>query len=194
MNYNLLKDKVYLTLLAFYNHKKMPSFIELGKIIGITRQTASVKVKELLNNSIISVDENGILLVNNDLDIDVSLLREYLKENNFSFNVLQMRELLFSISKVQTKTEIANELGISRSSLYTDDHIVVYGICSEGKIKYIGTTKHYQDRINQHISNKPFLNSSNFVILADNVGNHGYNLELELIHLLQPEWNKMGKN
>lgn len=194
MNYSLLKDKVYLTLLAFYNHKKMPSFIELGKIIGITRQTASTKTKELLNSGIISIDESGMLLVNNDLDIDVSLLREYLKESNFSFDVLRMKELLFPIVKAQTKTEIANELGVSRTSLYTDDHVVVYGICSEGKIKYIGTTKHYQDRINQHINNRPFLNSSNFVILADNVGNYGYNLELELIHLLQPEWNKMGKN
>ena len=99
MNYSLLKDKVYLTLLAFYNHKKMPSFTELGKIIGITRQTASTKTKELLNNGIISIDEEDILLVNNDLDIDVSLLREYLKKNNFSFDVLQMKELLFPISK-----------------------------------------------------------------------------------------------
>ena len=193
MNYSLLKDKVYLTLLAFYNHKKMPSFTELGKTIGITRQTASTKTKELLNNGTISIDENGMLLVNNDLDIDVSLLREYLKKNNFSFDPLQMKELLFPISKAQTKTEMANELGVSRSSLYKDDHIVVYGICSEGKIKYIGTTKHYQDRIRQHIKNRPFLSSSNFVILADNVENYGYNLELELIHLLQPEWNKMGK-
>lgn len=45
------------------------------------------------------------------------------------------------------KVELAKELKIARSSLYLDNHSVVYGILSEGRIKYIGTTDHFEDRI-----------------------------------------------
>ena len=36
---------------------------------------------------------------------------------------------------------------MSRTSLYLDDNGVVYGIVSEGKIKYIGTSAHFEYRI-----------------------------------------------
>lgn len=84
---------------------------------------------------------------------------------------------------------MAKELGMSRSSLYLSDHSVVYAIQSEGKIKYIGTTAHFENRRADHIKKRPFLTPANFLILVDNVGSDKFNIELELIHLLKPEWN-----
>lgn len=71
---------------------------------------------------------------------------------------------------------------------------VVYGIVSEGKIKYVGTSNNFQDRINKHINKRPFLEKKDFVILKEvNFNQNRFNYELELIHLLQPEWNVLGK-
>ena len=68
MKHELLKNNVYLTLLAFYNNKTMPTYVELGKISGITRQTAAKKVKELIDNNIIKVNTNNILSVDNNME------------------------------------------------------------------------------------------------------------------------------
>lgn len=103
-----------------------------------------------------------------------------------NFDAVQLKYFLFGVDK----TELAKELEVSRSSLYLDTHKVIYAIISEGKIKYIGTTSHYEDRIAQHIKKRPFLTPSNFIILVDNVNK--FDIELDLIHLLQPEWNQMG--
>ena len=190
MDYSLLKNKTYLTLLAYYDFKSMPSFVQLGKDIGVSRQTASNKIKELINKNLINLDEENVVHVNNILNIDVNILKKYLDENN-DINIVDLKCLLFGSSS--NKSELAKELNVSRQTLYTDDHSVVYGICSEGTIKYIGTTAHFEDRVKQHIKNRPFLNPNNFLILRDNVGKDGFNIELELIHLLKPEWNEMGK-
>lgn len=190
MDYSLLKNKVYLTLLAYYDQKKMPSYVELGEKVGISRQTASTRTKELFDEGLIEKSDNKIV-VQNKLNIDVLLLKSYLDNNRF--DPVELKQLLFEDNE-QTKTNLAKELGISRASIYLDQHTVVYAICSEGKIKYIGTTTHYEDRINQHIKKRPFLTPSNFIVLVDNILGSGYNTELELIHLLQPEWNIVGKS
>lgn len=84
---------------------------------------------------------------------------------------------------------------MSRAQMYVDYHSVVYGIYSEGKIKYIGTTAHFEKRIKQHIAKRPYLTSNNFIILADsnNIQIDKFKIENQLIDLLQPEWNIMGK-
>lgn len=190
MDYSLLKNKVYLTLLAYYDQKKMPSYVELGEKVGISRQTASTRTKELFDEGLIEKSDNKIV-VQNKLNIDMLLLKSYLDNNRF--DPVELKQLLFEDSE-QTKTDLAKELGVSRASIYLDQHTVIYAICSEGKIKYIGTTTHYEDRINQHIKKRPFLTPSNFIVLVDNILGTGYRTELELIHLLQPEWNIMGKS
>ena len=190
MDYSLLKNKVYLTLLAQYDQKKMPSYVELGEKVGISRQTASTKTKELFDKGLIEKIDNKIVVCNS-LNIDVVLLKSYLDNNRF--DPVELKQLLFEDSE-QTKTDLAKELGVSRASIYLDQHTVIYAICSEGKIKYIGTTTHYEDRINQHIKKRPFLTPSNFIVLVDNILGSGYRTELELIHLLQPEWNIIGKS
>lgn len=191
-DYSLLKNKVYLILLAYYDNKEMPPFTELGKQIGITRQTASTKVKELLSQDIIALDTDDTVKVANPLNIDKEELIKYLTKTD-SFNSQGLKEHLFGVSS-KTKKEQAKELGISRASLYLDNHSVVYGIQSEGKIKYIGTSSHFEDRIQQHIKRRPFLTPSNFIILADNSQAESFDIERELIHLLQPEWNVMSKD
>ena len=59
MKNKLLKDNVYLTLLAFYRNQKMPSYSELGRKIGLTRQTVSTRVKKLIQDKIIELDEDS---------------------------------------------------------------------------------------------------------------------------------------
>jgi predicted transcriptional regulator len=81
MKHELLKNNVYLTLLAFYNNKTMPTYVELGKISGITRQTAAKKVKELIDNNIIKVNTNNILSVDNNMELDVDILKDLLDKN-----------------------------------------------------------------------------------------------------------------
>lgn len=171
----------------------MPSFIELGKQIGISRQTASSKFKELLNINLVSLNDDNIINVKNELNIDVDLLRDYLDNYINKFDAVQLRFILFDDIKGEiSKTQLAKEMGLSRNSLYTDNHSVIYAIHSEGKIKYIGTTSHYRDRIAQHIKKRPFLTSANFLILVEDTDVDKFNIELNLIHLLKPEWNKMG--
>lgn len=193
MDYSLLKNKVYLTLLAYYDGYKMPSFIRLGEVLGVTRQTASTKVKELMSQDLVSINEEGIVAVRNELNIDVEKLRGYLDAEKV-FNPVKLRELLFTMSPYITKKDIAKELKIAKGTMYLDDHSVVYGIYSEGKLKYIGTTQHFDNRVAAHIKKRPFLTPANFIILADHTCQDGYNIELQLIHLLRPEWNVMGKD
>ena len=193
MDYSLLKNKIYLTLLAYYNNEKIPSFVKLGNKVGVTRQTASSRVKELTTSKLVVVDDNNNIFVENPLNIDVKKLRCYLDATT-DFDPVELKILLFPPLEGEEviKTKLAQDLGISRASLYLDKHSVVYAICSEGRIKYIGTTKHYEDRIAQHIKNRPFLTPANFIILVDDVSKNGFNIELDLIHLLKPEWNEVG--
>lgn len=191
MNYELLKNKIYLTLLVYYNQKDMPSFVQLGKDVGVSRQTASSKFKELMAQNLIELSDDDVVLVKNPLNIDVDILKCYLDTHN-NIDLVELKEVLFGVSI--DKNTLIKELNIARSSLYLDKTKVVYGIVSEGKIKYIGTTEHLKDRIQQHIKKRPFLTPTNFIILKDEVGKNNFNIELELIHLLQPEWNKMGVN
>lgn len=163
----------------------MPSYSELGKKVGITRQTASTRVKELIDNDIISIDEDKIVVVRNDLDFDVEKIKEYL-ETSIEFNSIELRNFLFDTNL--TRMEIGKELKMARQTIYSKPHSVVYGIVSEGKIKYVGTTKQYDQRIKQHIAKRPFLTQNNFIILAE-ITNEKFNLESELINLLKPEWN-----
>ena len=71
MDYSLLKNKIYLMLLAYYNEKEFSSFVELGKLAGVSRQTASTKFKELQEKGIIELDDKDILSVKNILNIDI---------------------------------------------------------------------------------------------------------------------------
>ena len=146
-----------------------------------------------MNSNLITLNNDNILTVDNVLNINIDILRKYLDTSMNNFNPIQLRYVLFDNTEEITKTQLAKESDVSRASLYLDNHTVVYGIQSEGKIKYIGTTSHYEDRIAQHIKKRPFLTSSNFLILVDNIGSENkFDIELNLIHLLKPEWNEVG--
>lgn len=175
MRYEILKNKVYLTLLAFYDGLKMPSFTALGKEIGITRQTASTKVKELIDTGWIIKDEDGYISVNNELNLNKQQLRTYLL-NSQEFNSMELFDLL-----------------MAKGTIYKEPHSVVYGIFLDGKLVYVGSSNFYEQRVIQHLKKHPELTINNFVILADNQNKTTYVNELDLIHLLQPEWNIKGK-
>ena len=194
MNLSLLKNNVYLTLLAFYNGQKMPSYTQLGAKTGLTRQTVSKKVQELIEQQLIQIDDN-ILTVSIIMDIDVGLLRDILTQQP-GINVVELKKQLIRQEAVEGNViDLAKELHMSRSTIYNYQHakMVVYGIISEGIIKYIGSTKNYEERIKQHMLNRPFLSRNNFIILKEITDNDRFLYERVLIQTLQPEWNIMNK-
>ena len=195
MDFSLLKNNVYLTLLAFYNGQKMPSYTQLGVKTGLTRQTASKKVQELIEQQLIQID-NNILNVSNTMDIDVDLLRDILTQHP-GINAVELKKQLIKQEEAVESSviDLAKELHMSRSAIYNYQHtkMVVYGIISEGIIKYIGSTKNYEERIKQHMLNRPFLSRNNFIILKEITDNDRFLHERVLIQILQPEWNIMSK-
>jgi DNA-binding transcriptional regulator YhcF (GntR family) len=194
VNFSLLKNNVYLTLLAFYNGQKMPSYTQLGVKTGLTRQTVSKKVQELIGQQLIQIDDN-ILNVSNTMDIDVDLLRDILTQQP-GINAVELKKQLIKQEAVESNViDLAKELHMSRSAIYNYQHakMVVYGIISEGIIKYIGSTKNYEERMKQHMLNRPFLSRSNFIILKEITDNDRFLYERVLIQTLQPEWNIMNK-
>ena len=193
MNVELLKNNVYLTLLAFYNGGKMPKYTTLSKQIGITRQTVSTKVNKLKEQGIISVDDNGILSIKNINDLDIELLKSILISNP-NINSIDLQIELFGL-KYKNAYDLAEKTGISVNSIYNnlDSEIVVYGIISEGVVKYVGSTKHYDERIKEHIRKRNFLSRENFIILKKVELNDRFNYEKTLIQILKPEWNVIGK-
>lgn len=193
MDYSLLKNKVYLYLLAFYNNKKKPSYSEISQNIDICRQTVSKKMQELINNGIVVITEDDNIQVDNVLQIDVNELKKLLEQR--IYNPTKIAQLLLLKDENLTNDKLAETCGVSRASFYNNQHAngtFIYGIVSEGQLKYIGSTDNMVERIKQHIKNRPFLKPDNFIILKQIFSTGRYSDEIELIHILQPEWNKMG--
>lgn len=190
--YTLIRNIVYVFLLGKYNNNKMPSYVRLGKECGLTRQTVSIRVKQLIKDNLITIDDNKIVQVANPLDIDIDKLRPCF-ETNEVFIPKILRRKLFEDGEKITRNQIIRELKCSRGNYYADTHAVVYGIMVDGELKYIGSTIHYKSRIMQHRRKRPYLTKENFVILADNTRIEGRGIERELIKKMQPEWNIMSK-
>lgn len=74
MDYSLLKNKLYLYLLANYNGAIKPSFVELSKKLDMTRQTISTHYKKLVNDGLI-LEEDKKITVTNPLNISIIELR-----------------------------------------------------------------------------------------------------------------------
>lgn len=180
MDYSLLKNKLYLHLLVKYNGVKKPSFVQLGKELNITRQTASTQYKKLVDEKIVAENEEGKIFVSNPLNVSIT---DIARCNDYK-----------ELKKAVIYNNTCREYNIENTSDFTPMGSVVYGIISEGKIKYVGTSKNLQDRIDRHINKRPFLERKDFIILKEvNSNENKFNYELELIHLLQPEWNILGK-
>ena len=194
MKNKLLKDNVYLTLLAFYRNQKMPSYSELGRKIGLTRQTVSTRVKKLIQDKIIELDEDNNVIVLEEIDVDKDLLRQILTETpNIDVVDLNFR-LNGQLKEVDSVYDLSDLIDVPTSTIYANKNseCVVYGIVSEGVVKYVGSTKHYQERIKEHILKRPFLTSNNFIILKRVGLNERFSYEGVLIKILKPEWNIMG--
>ena len=194
MKNKLLKDNVYLTLLAFYRNQKMPSYSELGRKIGLTRQTVSTRVKKLIQDKIIELDEDNNVIVLEEIDVDKDLLRQILTETpNIDVVDLNFR-LNGQLKEVDSVYDLSDLIDVPTSTIYANKNseCVVYGIVSEGVVKYVGSTKHYQERIKEHILKRPFLTSNNFIILKRVELNERFSYEGVLIKILKPEWNIMG--
>lgn len=191
----LLKDKIYLYLLAFYNLHIKPTYTQLAEELKITRQTASVKFKNLLDTEIIKIKkENGkqLLFVKNPLNLKENKLQEYFIKNNN--DIINFKEFLSQICdeslnlKINTQ-EMINQLHVSNSTYYENKENIVYGIIYNHELKYIGKTDNYKRRMNQHIKIRPFLTEENFIILSKTENINPNTIERYLIEILNPEWN-----
>lgn len=183
MDYSLLKNKLYLYLLANYNGAVKPSFVELSKKLDMTRQTISIHYKKLVSDGVVLEDGKKIT-VTNPLNISIVELRQALDSGVFDEKKFKQMILYQNARRAYI---------IEDSSEFTPAGTIVYGIMSEGKIKYVGSSKNFYERIKQHIRKRPFLEEKDFVILKEvPYDQNRFNYELELIHLLQPEWNIIG--
>lgn len=82
MDYSLLKNKLYLYLLANYNGAVKPSFVELSKKLDMTRQTISIHYKKLVSDGVVLEDGKKIT-VTNPLNISIVELRQALDSGVF---------------------------------------------------------------------------------------------------------------
>ena len=169
----IIKNKVYLFLLAFYDENRLPSYVDLSEEIGLSRQTISTKIKELKEEGYIFVDEDGILSVYNPLDISKKLLRKVLRTG--SYKLKDIRDLANGF-RVKAIDEVW-------------DWGTVYGIEYDRKLRLIGVTRDYETRIEEHCKQWAFLERDNFIVLKEGTLDEILGLERKLVDTLKPEWN-----
>jgi hypothetical protein len=197
----LLKDEIYLYLLAFYNLHTRPTYVQLAEELKMTRQTISTKFKNLLNTNIILLKkEKGkqILVIKNPLEINVKKIREYFEQNNnyianYQDFIYYINDYCYNNRKQVNNRQIIKKLKMSKQTYYNHKEAILYGIIYENELKYIGQTYTYKHRIHQHISNRPFLSEENFIILKKDIQGDPHEIERYLIEVLNPEWNIMNK-
>ena len=191
----LIKNKVYLYLLAFYDGCPLPPSTVLAKQIGITRQTVSKKYKELKDTEIITITPSETIVVKNEYNIDKNVLKNFLQNNsNYSY------ETLLSILKLpfNNRKEIEEKYGISVKTLKNeetkdDNFCYIYGIVINGILEYVGSTNNLELRKKQHILRRPFLKDENFIILKKLSSQDKLDEEKLNIKLYKPEWNIVSK-
>lgn len=191
----LIKNKVYLYLLAFYDGCPLPPSTVLAKQIGITRQTVSKKYKELKDTEIITITSSETIIVKNEYNIDKNVLKNFLQNNsNYSY------ETLLSILKLpfNNRKEIEERYGISVKTLKNeetkdDNFCYIYGIVINGVLEYVGSTNNLELRKKQHILRRPFLKDENFIILKKLSSQDKLDEEKLNIKLYNPEWNIVSK-
>lgn len=191
----LIKNKVYLYLLAFYDGCPLPPSTVLAKQIGITRQTVSKKYKELKDTEIITITPSETIIVKNEYNIDKNVLKNFLQNNsNYSY------ETLLSILKLpfNNRKEIEEKYGISVKTLKNeetkdDNFCYIYGIVINGVLEYVGSTNNLELRKKQHILRRPFLKDENFIILKKLSSQDKLDEEKLNIKLYNPEWNIVSK-
>ena len=191
----LIKNKVYLYLLAFYDGCPLPPSTVLAKQIGITRQTVSKKYKELKDTEIITITPSETIVVKNEYNIDKNVLKNFLQNNsNYSY------EALLSILKLpfNNRKEIEERYGISVKTLKNeetkdDNFCYIYGIVINGVLEYVGSTNNLELRKKQHILRRPFLKDENFIILKKLSSQDKLDEEKLNIKLYNPEWNIVSK-
>lgn len=191
----LIKNKVYLYLLAFYDGCPLPPSTVLAKQIGITRQTVSKKYKELKDTEIITITPSETIVVKNEYNIDKNILKNFLQNNsNYSY------EALLSILKLpfNNRKEIEEKYGISVKTLKNeetkdDNFCYIYGIVIDGILEYVGSTNNLELRKKQHILRRPFLKDENFIILKKLSSQDKLDEEKLNIKLYNPEWNIVSK-
>lgn len=191
----LIKNKVYLYLLAFYDGCPLPPSTVLAKQIGITRQTVSKKYKELKDMEIITITPSETIIIKNEYNIDKNILKNFLQNNsNYTY------EALLSILNLpfNNRKEIEERYGISVKTLKNEEtkdnnFCYIYGIVINGELEYVGSTNNLELRKKQHILRRPFLKDENFIILKKLSSQDKLDEEKLNIKLYNPERNIVSK-
>lgn len=191
----LIKNKVYLYLLAFYDSCPLPPSTVLAKQIGITRQTVSKKYKELQENGILSFTKDNCIIMKNEYNINTITLKNFL-QNNSNYTYESLLEAIGLM--LDTRKDIERTYGISVRTLKTDEtkdneYCYIYGIIVNGELEYVGSTNNFELRKKQHILRRPFLKDENFIILKKLSFQDKLDEEKLNIKLYNPEWNIVSK-
>lgn len=191
----LIKNKVYLYLLAFYDSCPLPPSTVLAKQIGITRQTVSKKYKELQENGILSFTKDNCIIMKNEYNINTTILKSFL-QNNSNYTYESLLEAIGLM--LNTRKDIERTYGISVRTLKTDEtknngYCYIYGIIVNGELEYVGSTNNFELRKKQHILRRPFLKDENFIILKKLSFQDKLDEEKLNIKLYNPEWNIISK-
>lgn len=101
-DYSILKDKIYVWLLVYYNNKKIPSNSALGREIGANRNTVASHIRKLAEKDYLTITEDKIVLVNNFLNLDEVIIRDYL-ETTSSYSAIDLYQRLMEDDEVMTK-------------------------------------------------------------------------------------------
>lgn len=191
----LIKNKVYLYLLAFYDKCTLPPTTALAKQIGITRQTVSKKYKELQDIGVLNIDDSKIISIKNEYNINKDQLKDFLINNsNYSYETL-LKALGLLLG---TRKEIEEKYGISVKTLKNEEtknteYCYIYGIIMNEELEYIGSTNNFELRKKQHIIKRPYLKDENFIILKKLPFQEKLEEEKLNIKIYNPEWNEMSK-
>lgn len=187
----LIKNKVYLYLLAFYDGCPLPPSTVLAKQIGITRQTVSKKYKELQENGIISITPSETIIIKNEYNIDKNILKTFLQNNsNYTYeSLLFVLNLPFNSRKeIEEKYGVSSVKTLKNEETKDSNFCYIYGIAVNGELEYVGSTNNFEIRKKQHILRRPFLKDENFIILKKLSFQDKLNIKL-----YNPEWNIVSK-
>lgn len=191
----LIKNKVYLYLLAFYDGNPLPPATVLAKQIGITRQTVSKKYKELQESGVLSANDQNLIIIKNEYNIDKETLKNFLQNNsNYTYESLLAATGLM----LDTRKDIEREYGISVKTLKNEEtkdneFCYIYGIVLNGELEYVGSTNNLDLRKKQHMARRSFLKDENFIIIKKLPYQDKLEAEKINIKTYNPDWNEVSK-
>jgi DNA-binding transcriptional ArsR family regulator len=196
---NYLTNELYLYLVLYSDTISKINFSDIAKKTGKTRQSISKYYKILLEENMITQEDNNII-VDNRYELnkaEINFIRE-------TFNIYPATYIAYIIYKerypFETDESISRRLGVSRKKidLYLADmkqngkmKNYIYAIIQNQKIMYIGSTCCLNMRMEQHCRKRQFLKEKDFIILEECNKNNRFEREAYYRRKYLPELNQI---